>query len=129
MATKEGSNRSRIIAEAIGSYVDGSKPPEKDAIDLKLIDEINVLKNDVQRPTIEAEHKDEIIRMKDDEIKRIEHMAGYYGQQSTTIIEKLAGISHALTRLLPAGPSQPPKDAIVVATVEDPQQKNRYGTG
>jgi hypothetical protein len=50
----------------------------QDAIDLKLIDEINVLKNDIQRLTIEAEHKDEVTRIKDDKIKRIENMARYY---------------------------------------------------
>jgi hypothetical protein len=93
-------------------------PPEKgrspDAIELNLTAEIDRLKHDIQRLTDESAHKDEVIQMKDAEIKRIENMAGYYGQQSATIIEKLAGISDALTRLLPAGPSQPSKEAVVV---------------
>jgi hypothetical protein len=68
-----------------------------------------VLKNDIQRLTIEAEHKNEVTRIKDDKVKRIENMARCYGQHPTTISEKQAGISDALTGLLPAGPSQPPK--------------------
>ena len=119
VAAKEGSNRSHIIVDAIGSYLNGDRLPEKDrsldAIELNLTSEIDRLKHDIQRFTDESAHKDEVIQMKDAEIKRIENIAGYYGQQSTTIIEKLAGISDALTRLVLAGPSQPSKEAVVVS--------------
>ena len=71
-------------------------------------------------------------------------MAGFYGQQSTTIIERLAGISDGLAKLLTAGHSQPQpvvvasdgeesttpppeKDSIVISDSVERRQKNQYG--
>jgi len=45
---------------------------------------------------------------REDEIKRYETIAGFYGSESSKIINRLADVSETLTRLLPSAVSTPP---------------------
>jgi hypothetical protein len=99
------------------------------------------LETELEKRERELRHKEELLLMKtdmierltaqyesfklarEDEIKRYETIAGFYGSESSKVIDRLADVSEALTRLLPQSvplSSQPTGDEIEAEEVQAP---------
>ncbi|MGZ4849035.1 MAG: hypothetical protein ACXV2D_06025 [Halobacteriota archaeon] len=88
----------------------------------------------------EIQHRDALLRAKDetiqrmaadseryaqareDEIKRYENIAGYYGTESSKIIDRLAGISEALSKLLPSAKREEELVDVPLPPTEDVEE-------
>jgi hypothetical protein len=97
------------------------------------------LEAELEKRERELRHKDELLYMKtdmierltaqyesfkqarEDEIKRYETIAGFYGSESSKIINRLADVSETLTRLLPSAVSAPPPPPSGEAGAEEVQ--------
>lgn len=130
-ASSENSSRSKIVAAALGAYLGGGRESEGTAEeDLGTLmvprETVMRLEAELEKGERELRHKDELLYMKtdmierltaqyesfkqarEDEIKRYETIAGFYGSESSKIINRLADVSETLTRLLPSAVSTPP---------------------
>jgi len=129
-ASSENSSRSKIVAAALEAYLDGGRESEGTAEEdlgaLMVPREIAArLEAELEKRERELRHKDELLYMKtdmierltaqyesfkqarEDEIKRYETIAGFYGSESSKVIDRLADVSEMLARLLPAAVSTP----------------------
>jgi predicted transcriptional regulator len=129
-ASSENSSRSKIVAAALEAYLDGGRESEgtaeEDLGTLMVPRETAArLEAELEKRERELRHKDELLYMKtdmierltaqyesfkqarEDEIKRYETIAGFYGSESSKVIDRLADVSEMLTRLLPAAVSTP----------------------
>jgi hypothetical protein len=97
------------------------------------------LEAELEKGERELRHKDELLYMKtdmierltaqyesfkqarEDEIKRYETIAGFYGSESSKVIDRLADVSEMLTRLLPAAVSPAPPPPSGEAGAEEVQ--------
>jgi metal-responsive CopG/Arc/MetJ family transcriptional regulator len=127
-ASSENSSRSKIVAAALGAYLGGGRESEGTAEeDLGTLmvprETVMRLEAELEKGERELRHKDELLYMKtdmierltaqyesfkqarEDEIKRYETIAGFYGSESSKVIDRLADVSEMLTRLLPAAVS------------------------
>ena len=131
-ARSENSSRSKIVAAALEAYVGQTRERERTASDEleKLMvprETVTRLEAELEQQQRELRHKDELLFMKTDmierltaqyesfkqareaEISRYEALAGFYGSESSKIIDRLAEVTEILTRLLPpAVPSDLP---------------------
>ena len=130
-ASSENSSRSKIVAAALEAYLGGARESEGTADDdLGMLmvprETVTRLEAELERRERELRHKEELLYMKtdmierltaqyesfkqarEDEIKRYETIAGFYGSESSKIINRLADVSETLTRLLPSAVSTPP---------------------
>jgi len=129
-ARSENSSRSKIVAAALDAYL-GKTPANERSADSRLEtlmvprDTVIRLETELEKRERELRHKDELLFMKtdmierltaqyesfklarEDEIKRYETIAGFYGSESSKVIDRLADVSEALTRLLPQSASSP----------------------
>ncbi|HYB59705.1 MAG TPA: ribbon-helix-helix protein, CopG family [Candidatus Acidoferrales bacterium] len=128
LARSENSSRSKIVAAALEAYVGETR--EKEGVASDELESLMVPRETVMRLEAELEqqqrelrHKDELLFMKTDmierlttqyesfkqareaEINRYEAIAGFYGSESSKIIDRLADVTEILTRLLPPAPS------------------------
>jgi hypothetical protein len=99
------------------------------------------LETELEKRERELHHKEELLVMKtdmierltaqyesfklarEDEIKRYETIAGFYGSESSKVIDRLADVSEALTRLLPqpvSSPLQSTQDEVEAEEVQAP---------
>ena len=123
-ARAEKSSRSKIVAAALDAYL-GKTPASERSVDEDLEtlmvprDTVIRLEAELDKRDRELRHKEELLFMKtdmierltaqyesfklarEDEIKRYETIAGFYGSESSKVIDRLADVSEALTRLLP----------------------------
>jgi len=129
-ASSENSSRSKIVAAALEAYLSGGSESEgiseEDLATLMVPRETaKRLEAELEKRERELRHKDELLYMKtdmierltaqyesfkqarEDEIKRYETIAGFYGSESSKVIDRLADVSEMLTRLLPAALSTP----------------------
>jgi hypothetical protein len=145
-ARSENSSRSKIVAAALDAYL-GTTRAEGHSADKNLEtvlvprDTVIRLETELEKQERELHHKDELLFMKtdmierltaqyesfklarEDEIKRYETIAGFYGSESSKVIDRLADVSEALTRLLPqpvSSPSQSTEDDIEGEEVQAP---------
>jgi hypothetical protein len=135
-ARSENSSRSKIVAAALDAYLGKTRASErsleKDVESLMVPrDTVIRLEAELEKREREPRHKEELLFMKtdmierltaqyesfklarEDEIKRYETIAGFYGNESSKVIDRLADVSEALTRLLPqavSSTSQPTQD-------------------
>jgi hypothetical protein len=97
------------------------------------------LEAELEKRERELRHKEELLYMKtdmierltaqyesfkqarEDEIKRYEAIAGFYGSESSKIINRLADVSETLTRLLPSAVSTPTRPPSGEAGAEEVQ--------
>ena len=123
-ARSENSSRSKIVAAALDAYLGKTHASERSAEkDLETLmvprDTVIRLEAELEKRERELRHKEELLFMKtdmierltaqyesfklarEDEIKRYETIAGFYGNESSKVIDRLADVSEALTRLLP----------------------------
>lgn len=123
-ARSENSSRSKIVAAALDAYLGKTRASERSADeDLETLmvprDTVIRLEAELEKRERELRHKEELLFMKtdmierltaqyesfklarEDEIKRYEAIAGFYGSESSKVIGRLADVSEALTRLLP----------------------------
>ncbi|MGD0171659.1 MAG: hypothetical protein ABSB81_06005 [Halobacteriota archaeon] len=130
-ASSENSSRSKIVAAALEAYLGGARESEGTADeDLGMLmvprETVTRLEAELEKRERELRHKEELLYMKtdmierltaqyesfkqarEDEIKRYETIAGFYGSESSKIINRLADVSETLTRLLPSAVSTPP---------------------
>jgi len=132
-ASSENSSRSKIVAAALEEYLGTAREGEGTADDdLGMLmvprETVTRLEAELEKRERELRHKEELLYMKtdmierltaqyesfkqarDDEIKRYETIAGFYGSESSKIIDRLVDVSEMLTRLLPAtvSPTPPP---------------------
>jgi len=130
-ASSENSSRSKIVAAALEVYLGGARESEGTAHeDLGVLmvprETVTRLEAELEKRERELRHKEELLYMKtdmierltaqyesfkqarEDEIKRYETIAGFYGSESSKIINRLADVSETLTRLLPSAVSAPP---------------------
>jgi metal-responsive CopG/Arc/MetJ family transcriptional regulator len=143
-ATSENSSRSKIVAAALEAYLGGARESEGTAdenLEMLMVprETVTRLETELEKRERELRHKDELLYMKtdmierltaqyesfkqarEDEIKRYEAIAGFYGSESSKIINRLADVSETLTRLLPAAASSPPPAARGEAAAEEVQ--------
>jgi hypothetical protein len=129
-ARSENSSRSRIVAAALDAYLvttraDGHSAEKRLETPLVPRETVIRLETELEKRERELRHKDELLFMKtdmierltaqyesfklarEDEIKRYETIAGFYGSESINVISRLADVSEALTRLLPPPASSP----------------------
>lgn len=127
LARSENSSRSKIVAAALEAYVGETR--EKEGVASDELESLMVPRETVMRLEAELEqqqrelrHKDELLFMKTDmierltaqyesfkqareaEINRYEAIAGFYGSESSKIIDRLADVTEILTHLLPPAP-------------------------
>ena len=132
-ARSENSSRSKIVAAALDAYLGKTRASERSAEeDLETLmvprDTVIRLEAELEKRERELRHKEELLFMKtdmierltaqyqsfklarEDEIKRYETIAGFYGSESSKVIGRLADVSEALARLLPqaASSTSPP---------------------
>ena len=129
-ARSENSSRSKIVTAALDVYL-GSTRANGHSADKRLEtlmvprDTVIHLETELEKRERELHHKEELLFMKtdmierltaqyesfklarEDEIKRYETIAGFYGSESSKVIDRLADVSEALTRLLPQPVSSP----------------------
>ena len=129
-ARSENSSRSKIVTAALDAYL-GSTRANGHSADKRLEtlmvprDTVIHLETELEKRERELHHKEELLFMKtdmierltaqyesfklarEDEIKRYETIAGFYGSESSKVIDRLADASEALTRLLPQPVSSP----------------------
>jgi predicted transcriptional regulator len=143
-ASSENSSRSKIVAAALGAYLGGGRESEGTAEeDLGTLmvprETVMRLEAELEKGERELRHKDELLYMKtdmierltaqyesfkqarEDEIKRYETIAGFYGSESSKVIDRLADVSEMLTRLLPAAVSPAPPPPSSKAGAEEVQ--------
>ena len=143
-ASSENSSRSKIVAAALEAYLGGARESEGTADeDLGMLmvprETVTRLEAELEKRERELRHKEELLYMKtdmierltaqyesfkqarEDEIKRYETIAGFYGSESSKIINRLADVSETLTRLLPSAVSAPPPPASGEAGAEEVQ--------
>jgi metal-responsive CopG/Arc/MetJ family transcriptional regulator len=143
-ASSENSSRSKIVAAALEEYLGGARESEGTADeDLGMLmvprETVTRLEAELEKRERELRHKDELLYMKtdmierltaqyesfkqarEDEIKRYETIAGFYGSESSKIINRLADVSETLTRLLPSAVSAPPPPPSGEAGAEEVQ--------
>jgi predicted transcriptional regulator len=129
-ARSENSSRSKIVAAALGAYLNTTRANEQSAekhLETLMVprDTVIRLETELEKRERELHHKEELLFMKtdmierltaqyesfklarEDEIKRYETIAGFYGSESSKVIDRLADVSEALTRLLPQPMSSP----------------------
>jgi metal-responsive CopG/Arc/MetJ family transcriptional regulator len=129
-ARSENSSRSKIVAAALGAYLNTTRANEQSAekhLETLMVprDTVIRLETELEKRERELHHKEELLFMKtdmierltaqyesfklarEDEIKRYETIAGFYGSESSKVINRLADVSEALTRLLPQPVSSP----------------------
>jgi hypothetical protein len=129
-ARSENSSRSKIVAAALGAYLNTTRANEQSAekhLETLMVprDTVIRLETELEKRERELHHKEELLFMKtdmierltaqyesfklarEDEIKRYETIAGFYGSESSKVIDRLADVSEALTRLLPQPVSSP----------------------
>jgi hypothetical protein len=145
-ARSENSSRSKIVAAALDAYLGKTCVSERSAEkDLETLmvprDTVIRLEAELEKRERELRHKEELLFMKtdmierltaqyesfklarEDEIKRYETIAGFYGNESSKVIDRLADVSEALTRLLPqavSSTSQPTQDGGESEEVQAP---------
>lgn len=123
-ARSENSSRSKIVAAALEAYVGQKREKESvanDELETLMVPRETVmrLEAELEQQQRELRHKDELLFMKTDmierltaqyesfkqareaEITRYEAIAGFYGSESSKIIDRLADVTEILTRLLP----------------------------
>jgi predicted transcriptional regulator len=143
-ASSENSSRSKIVAAALEAYLGGARESEGTADeDLGMLmvprETVTRLEAELEKRERELRHKDELLYMKtdmierltaqyesfkqarEDEIKRYEAIAGFYGSESSKIINRLADVSETLTRLLPSAVSTPTRPPSGEAGAEEVQ--------
>ena len=129
-ASYESSSRSKIVAAALEAYLGGGgeiKSTSEENLELLMVprETATRLEAELEKRERELRHKDELLNMKtdmierltgqyesfkharEDEIKRYEAIAGFYGSESSKVIDRLADVTETLTRLLPAAVSTP----------------------
>jgi hypothetical protein len=148
-ARSENSSRSKIVAAALDSYL-GTKRANGHSTDTRLEtlmvprETVIRLETELEKRDRELRHKEELLFMKtdmierltaqyetfklarEDEIKRYETIAGFYGSESSKVIDRLADVSEALTRLLPQPVSsalQSTRDEVEAEEVQAPLPK------
>ena len=127
-ASSENSSRSKIVAAALEAYLGGAPESEGTAdegLGMLMVprETVTRLEAELEKRERELRHKEELLYMKtdmierltaqyesfkqarEDEIKRYEAIAGFYGSESSKIINRLADVSETLTRLLPSAVS------------------------
>ena len=145
-ARSENSSRSKIVAAALDTYLGTTRANEHSAderLETLMVprDTVIRLETELEKRERELRHKEELLFMKtdmierltaqyesfklarEDEIKRYETIAGFYGSESSKVIDRLADVSEALTRLLPQSvplSSQPTGDEIEAEEVQAP---------
>ena len=143
-ASSENSSRSKIVAAALEAYLGGGRESEGTAEEdlgalMVLRETVMRLEAELEKGEREFRHKDELLYMKtdmierltaqyesfkqarEDEIKRYETIAGFYGSESSKVIDRLADVSEMLTRLLPAAVSPAPPPPSGEAGAEEVQ--------
>jgi hypothetical protein len=146
LARSENSSRSKIVAAALDAYLGTTRANEHSAderLETLMVprDTVIRLETELEKRERELRHKEELLFMKtdmierltaqyesfklarEDEIKRYETIAGFYGSESSKVIDRLADVSEALTRLLPQSvplSSQPTGDEIEAEEVQAP---------
>ena len=143
-ASSENSSRSKIVAAALEAYLGGARESEGTADeDLGMLmvprETVTRLEAELEKRERELRHKEELLYMKtdmierltaqyesfkqarEDEIKRYEAIAGFYGSESSKIINRLADVSETLTRLLPPAVSTPTRPPSGEAGAEEVQ--------
>ena len=143
-ASSENSSRSKIVAAALEAYFGGARESEGTADeDLGMLmvprETVTRLEAELEKRERELRHKEELLYMKtdmierltaqyesfkqarEDEIKRYEAIAGFYGSESSKIINRLADVSETLTRLLPSAVSTPTRPPSGEAGAEEVQ--------
>lgn len=128
LARSENSSRSKIVAAALEAYVGETSKKEglvSDELESLMVPRETVvrLEAELEQQQRELRHKDELLFMKTDmierltaqyesfkqareaEITRYETIAGFYGSESSKIIDRLADVTETLTRLLPPATS------------------------
>ena len=143
-ASSENSSRSKIVAAALEAYLGGGRESEGTAEEdlgalMVLRETVMRLEAELEKGERELRHKDELLYMKtdmierltaqyesfkqarEDEIKRYETIAGFYGSESSKVIDRLADVSEMLTRLLPAAVSPAPPPPSGEAGAEEVQ--------
>jgi hypothetical protein len=145
-ARSENSSRSKIVAAALDAYLGTTRANEHSAdksLETLMVprDTVIRLETELEKRERELRHKEELLFMKtdmierltaqyesfklarEDEIKRYETIAGFYGSESSKVIGRLADVSEALTRLLPQSvplSSQPAGDEAETEEVQAP---------
>jgi hypothetical protein len=145
-ARSENSSRSKIVAAALEAYVGRTHKNEgrtDEEIERLMVprDTVVRLEAELEKRERELRHKDELLFMKTDmierltaqyesfkqareaEITRYEAIAGFYGSESSKVIDRLADVTETLTRLLPpaVSPAVPPtQDEGAVEEVHAP---------
>jgi predicted transcriptional regulator len=145
-ASSENSSRSKIVAAALEAYLGGTPERESTAdenLGMLMVprETVTQLEAELEKRERELRHKDELLHMKtdmierltaqyesfkkarEDEIKRYEAIAGFYGSESSKIIDRLADVSETLTRLLPSAlstPTPPPTGEEGIEEVQAP---------
>jgi hypothetical protein len=145
-ARSENSSRSKIVAAALDVYLGTTKVNEYSAderLETLMVprETVTRLETELEKRERELRHKEELLFMKtdmierltaqyesfklarEDEIKRYETIAGFYGSESSKVIDRLADVSEALTRLLPQSvplSSQPTQDEVEAEEVQAP---------
>jgi len=145
-ASSENSSRSKIVAAALEVYLGGARESEGTADeDLGMLmvprETVTRLEAELEKRERELRHKEELLYMKtdmierltaqyesfkqarEDEIKRYETIAGFYGSESSKIISRLADVSETLTRLLPSAVPAPPPPPSGEAGAEEVQAR------
>ena len=143
-ASSENSSRSKIVAAALEAYFGWARESEGSADeDLGMLmvprETVTRLEAELEKRERELRHKEELLYMKtdmierltgqyesfkqarEDEIKRYEAIAGFYGSESSKIINRLADVSETLTRLLPSAVSTPTRPPSGEAGAEEVQ--------
>ena len=145
-ARSENSSRSKIVAAALDAYLvtkraNGHSKDQRLETPLVPRNTMIRLETELEKRERELRHKDELLLMKtdmierltaqyesfklarEDEIKRYETIAGFYGSESSKVIDRLADVSEALTRLLPQpapSPLQSTQDEVEAEEVQAP---------
>jgi hypothetical protein len=145
-ARSENSSRSKIVAAALDAYLvtiraNGHSAEKRVETSLVPRDMVIRLETELEKRERELRHKDELLFMKtdmierltaqyesfklarEDELKRYETIAGFYGSESSKVIDRLADVSEALTRLLPqpaSSPLQSTQDEVGTEEVQAP---------
>ena len=145
-ARSENSSRSKIVTAALDAYLGTTRANEHSAdkrLETLMVprDTVIRLETELEKRERELHHKEELLFMKtdmierltaqyesfklarEDEIKRYETIAGFYGSESSKVIDRLADVSEALTRLLPqpvSSPLQSTQDEVEAEEVQAP---------
>ncbi len=145
-ARSENSSRSKIVTAALDAYLGKTRTNERSSderLETLMVprDAVIRLETELEKRDRELRHKDELLFMKtdmierltaqyesfklarEDEIKRYETIAGFYGSESSKVIARLSDVSEALTRLLPqplSSHSQPTEEEVETEEVQAP---------